>query len=82
MNIRDAMVLVRSLGYSYLWVDALYIAQDDATEMSDQIKAMSWVYSELHWTLHTSPKLVADHGRHGHVYHHCCHWFGRKCQPS
>ena len=45
-TIKDTMELVRSLGFSYLWADAICIVQDDDDEKADQIKAMGWVYSE------------------------------------
>ncbi|KAH8600914.1 heterokaryon incompatibility protein-domain-containing protein, partial [Bisporella sp. PMI_857] len=48
-TIKDAMKITQMLGYRYLWVDALCIFQDSATDQAIQIKKMHKIYeySEL-----------------------------------
>ena len=41
---RDAIQITRSLGFRYIWIDALCIIQDDATDKADEIGYMDQVY--------------------------------------
>ncbi|KAI2615698.1 heterokaryon incompatibility protein-domain-containing protein [Hypoxylon sp. NC1633] len=43
-TIRDAIAITRTLGYKYLWVDALCIVQDDDTFKSTEIARMGQIY--------------------------------------
>ena len=44
-TIEDAIIAVKELGESYLWVDALCIAQDDPYDKTTQIQNMDQIYS-------------------------------------
>ncbi|KAK0647070.1 heterokaryon incompatibility protein-domain-containing protein, partial [Cercophora newfieldiana] len=62
-TIRDAMTLVREMGYRYLWVDSLCIVQDDGNAKHEAIRSMDLIYSKAYATLgdlciHTPPPLV------------------------
>jgi hypothetical protein len=48
-TIRDAIVVVESLGGKYIWVDALCILEDGETEMRAMIHAMDRIYKEPLW---------------------------------
>jgi hypothetical protein len=50
-TIRDAIMVTRALGISYLWIDALCIVQDDAHDWDVQSAKMQQVYSESFLTL-------------------------------
>jgi hypothetical protein len=52
----DAIQLVRSLGETYLWIDALCIVQDDKIQKARDIANMNVVYSKAFAT------IVAIHG--------------------
>ena len=43
-TITDSILLVKSLGFRHLWIDALCIIQDDDTDKGIQIAAMSQIY--------------------------------------
>lgn len=50
-TIRDAMVVAKELGFSFLWVDALCIIQDDAESMLTEIASMGKIYRNSKLTL-------------------------------
>jgi hypothetical protein len=43
---RDAIVISRNLGLSYLWIDALCIMQDDVTDWATESPKMATVYGQ------------------------------------
>lgn len=45
-NFQDAIALTRSLGFQYLWIDALCIIQDDEADWSEESPRMTTVYGE------------------------------------
>lgn len=50
-TIRDAIQLVRMIGYRYIWVDALCIVQDDAASRHGQISQMHEIYRHADVTI-------------------------------
>jgi len=50
-TIRDSMLLTRSLGQRYLWVDRFCIVQDDADHKEVQLKAMASIYANAYLTI-------------------------------
>ena len=50
-TIRDAIYFTECLKFNYLWVDALCIIQDDATEMDVQLNLMDRLYKSATLTL-------------------------------
>jgi hypothetical protein len=50
-SILDAMIFVTKLNARYLWVDALCIVQDNATEKHDQISLMHEIYAAAYATI-------------------------------
>lgn len=44
-TLRDAIMVSRSLGFRYLWIDALCIKQDDAVERAEEIRFMDQIYT-------------------------------------
>lgn len=43
-TIKDAIIIVRSLGFCYLWVDAFYIIQNDENDEAKEIEQMGQYY--------------------------------------
>ncbi|GAP85656.1 hypothetical protein SAMD00023353_1300760 [Rosellinia necatrix] len=64
-TIVDATRVVRSLGYRYLWVDALCIIQDDFTNLEQNIMQMDSVYSQALFTIAATAGVGANHGLPG-----------------
>ncbi|KAF4463200.1 heterokaryon incompatibility [Fusarium albosuccineum] len=50
-TIRDAVLVTRSLGMRYLWVDALCIIQDDANDWAQEAARMQFVYANADLTI-------------------------------
>jgi len=50
-TISDAMNVTKQLGYSFLWVDALCIVQDDRENMADEISSMGKIYRDSEVTI-------------------------------
>jgi hypothetical protein len=63
--IQEAMVAARTLGYRYIWIDALCIIQDDPDDWDKEASKMKDVYSNADLTLSS---LVAS-GCHEHLFH-------------
>ncbi|RWA11278.1 hypothetical protein EKO27_g3823 [Xylaria grammica] len=64
-TIVDATHVVRSLGYRYLWVDALCIIQDDAASIQQNVMEMDRVYSHALFTIVAAAGMDANHGLPG-----------------
>ncbi|CAA7267409.1 unnamed protein product [Cyclocybe aegerita] len=63
----DAIALVRAMGESYLWIDALCIVQDDeGPDRDTQLKQMNKVYEFARFTLIAAAGSNADAGLPGH----------------
>lgn len=50
-TIRDAVSIAKWFEIKYLWVDALCIIQDDATDWAQEAKTMDQVYRGAFWTI-------------------------------
>ena len=61
-TVREAIELVRRLGFRYLWVDALCIVQDDKDDWDRESRRMTSVYENA---LATVVALGADHAGEG-----------------
>ncbi|KAF2732530.1 HET-domain-containing protein, partial [Polyplosphaeria fusca] len=64
-TIEDAMVVVKSLGLDYLWVDSLCINQSDSEEKLQQIRHMDSVYEAAFATIIVLDSSNADSGIFG-----------------
>lgn len=53
-SFRDAVIVTRSLGVQYLWIDSLCILQDSATDWENEAAKMSEVYSNSVLTISAS----------------------------
>ncbi|KAH6994632.1 heterokaryon incompatibility protein-domain-containing protein [Fusarium venenatum] len=62
--IQEALVAARTLGYRYIWIDALCIIQDDPDDWDKEASRMKDVYSNAELTLSS---LVAS-GCHEHLF--------------
>lgn len=63
-TVRDAMALVKDLGYRFLWVDILCIVQD-APNKRDQIQVMNLIYRRARLTIVAMVGENADSGLPG-----------------
>ena len=60
-TIQDAILLTANLGEKYLWVDSLYICQDEPEKKTEQIMNMGSIYSQALFT------IVAASGTHANA---------------
>ena len=61
-SFQDAVVVIRYLGYRYLWVDSLCIVQDDPTDWREQLPQMVSIYSNAAVTIAASGAKDAYEG--------------------
>ncbi|UKZ53779.1 hypothetical protein TrVGV298_007579 [Trichoderma virens] len=64
-TIRDVVTVTRQLGYSYLWIDALCIVQDDKDEMKREVGDMPQFYQRSDVTISAAR---AAHGGEGFLH--------------
>ena len=64
-TVRDAMELVKALGERYLWVDALCIVQDDASQKYAMVARMHEIYDAAMATIVALSSRDADSGLPG-----------------
>lgn len=57
---RDAISIVRSLGFRYLWIDALCIIQDDRSDWLAEASKMATVYSNAFVTISAAVSTSPD----------------------
>ncbi|KAH6851509.1 heterokaryon incompatibility protein-domain-containing protein [Alternaria rosae] len=61
----DAFVLVKALGYRYLWVDALCVIQDDHVQLASELSRMHRIYHSADFTIVAADGFDANHGLRG-----------------
>ena len=61
-TLRDAVVVTRSLGIKYLWIDALCILQDSEEDWSKEASLMDSVYAGAKITILATSSPGANHG--------------------
>ncbi|KAK5629029.1 hypothetical protein RRF57_004744 [Xylaria bambusicola] len=59
---RDAILLVRFLGYRYLWIDSLCILQDQLEDWEAEAKKMGEIYRNARFTIVAAAATSADSG--------------------
>lgn len=72
--VKDSMTLLKGLGETYLWVDALCIPQEEKNpdpredlceEQADQVRAMADIYHGAHFTIVASSDPNSNQGLPG-----------------
>lgn len=61
-TIQHALIVTRDLGFRYIWVDSLCIAQDDVAEVEREIKQMSLIYKGARVTICASSAKSSQAG--------------------
>jgi hypothetical protein len=61
-TLKDAVLVCRAIGMQWLWVDALYIIQDDPQDKLEQINTMDQVYQNAMLSIVLATSLGADKG--------------------
>ena len=61
-SIRDAVQVVRELGFSYLWVDSLCIIQDDQKDLATELSRMSDIYEQATLTISAAKSGTSTEG--------------------
>jgi hypothetical protein len=64
-TVHDAIILTKSTGQRYLWVDRLCIVQDDFENKKAQLDKMAAIYARSHYTIVAADGVDADYGLHG-----------------
>ncbi|KAI1261942.1 heterokaryon incompatibility protein-domain-containing protein [Xylariaceae sp. FL1019] len=64
-TVRDAIQLVRILGFKRLWVDSLCIVQDDEAELNDHLLTMHEIFANSLFTIVAASGNDANHGLRG-----------------
>ncbi|KAF2472600.1 HET-domain-containing protein, partial [Lindgomyces ingoldianus] len=65
LTIEHAMIVVRSLGHRYLWVDSVCIDQSNAVDKHEQILLMGRIYRGAYSTIIALGGATANSGIHG-----------------
>ena len=61
-TIKDSILLTRTLGVQYLWVDRFCIIQDDEVAKPDQLASMTSIYSNSYFTIATTEGEDSTYG--------------------
>ncbi|KAK4447339.1 HET-domain-containing protein [Podospora aff. communis PSN243] len=62
LTIQDAITTTRRLGFRYLWVDALCIAQDDEAQKASEINTMASIYKHSTAVISAAVASAASEG--------------------
>ncbi|KAH6714971.1 heterokaryon incompatibility protein-domain-containing protein, partial [Leptodontidium sp. MPI-SDFR-AT-0119] len=60
--VRDAVLVTRSLGLSYLWIDSLCIIQDDEKDLATELSRMGDIYETAALTLSAAKSRTSAEG--------------------
>lgn len=60
--VRDAVLVTRSLGLSYLWIDSLCIVQDDEKDFATELSRMAGIYEAAVLTLSAAKSRTSAEG--------------------
>ncbi|KAJ6198643.1 heterokaryon incompatibility protein-domain-containing protein [Bipolaris maydis] len=64
-TIKDSILLVRTLGIQYLWVDRFCIVQDDEIAKPHQLNSMASIYSNAYFTIAATEGVDSNYGLQG-----------------
>lgn len=75
LTIADAVLVTRSLGVQYLWVDALCIIQDSVEDWERESEQMATIYEKAHLVIAASSSSAATKGFLSHQREQFQHHF-------
>lgn len=61
-NYRDAVIVTRTLGLKYLWIDSLCIVQDDAADWEREAALMGSIYHNSTVTVMAATSVINENG--------------------
>ncbi|EMD93275.1 hypothetical protein COCC4DRAFT_165153, partial [Bipolaris maydis ATCC 48331] len=64
-TIKDSILLVRTLGIRYLWVDRFCIVQDDEIAKPHQLNSMAAIYANAYFTIAATEGSDSNYGLQG-----------------
>lgn len=62
LTFKDAVSVVRGLGFRYVWIDSLCIIQDDDLDWETEAGKMEQVFSDAHFTIAASSAKLSNEG--------------------
>lgn len=68
LTVKQALQVVRALGFCYLWVDALCIVQDDDVDWRREARKMGAVYSNASLVIAAMASRSTEEGLHARVH--------------
>lgn len=69
-TIGDSILVTRSIGYRYLWVDSLCIVQDDAADVESQLGMMGEIYGNANLNIAAGSELRTHDKFLSHLFSH------------
>ena len=61
-TLRDALYIAKSLGFRYIWIDALCIIQKDKLDFAEQVAALTEIYGNSTLNISASSAKNSDNG--------------------